>query len=171
MTPARFLDICRAASWKLTPDLVQRLDDDEFRSDLCRALSPEVVQEQHAFLLAMMRLEMDYRARLWEGLVEDRDDRYENIYRCAYLLYRLGREDDVFLLWQAKHLDMDVGCSIGVEYFIGAGVDETLRHLAVSENPDAGAIAAYVEGAFVKGDWLPGQSNWERAQFEYYWPA
>ena len=95
----------------------------------------------------------------------------DSICRCAFLLYRLGRPDDVFLLWQAKHLDMDVGCSLGVEYFVGAGVDATLAFLAQCDAPEAGEIAAYVGEAFVTDDAMQEQSGWEREQFQYHWPT
>lgn len=171
MTPTRFLDTCSAVSWALTPDLLRILDDDDFRNRVYPLLSPESFDERHALFLALMHREMDYRVRLWEGLVEDPDDRYENIYRCAFMLYRIGQPEDVFLLWHAKSLNMDVGSSLGVEYFIGAGVDPTLDHLKVSDSPEADKISAFIRHAFVDGDWMQWQKNWELAQSEQYWPT
>jgi hypothetical protein len=171
MTPVQFLDACEAFSWALNPDLIGMLDDDDFRNSLYAVLSAEPAGERHALFVALMHREMDYRARLWDRLVEDHDDRYENIYRCAFMLYRIGQPEDVFLLWHAKDLNMDVGSSLGVEYFIGAGVGPTLDHLKASDRPEAEKISAYIRGAFVTGDWLQWQKNWELAQSDHYWPT
>lgn len=43
-----------------------------------------------------------FRDDLWHGRGEDPDDDYENIYRCALLLYFLRDPQHADLLWRAK---------------------------------------------------------------------
>lgn len=170
MTPADFLLAARTVSWKLTPELAHLLDDDEFRNAVCRAVRPSVLPIQHPFLLELLSREVDYRQRLWEGLAQDPDDRYENLYRCAFLLSRLGRPEDVFVLWTAKHINMDVGTSLGAEYFIGAGLRPTLDFLSASGHPWADDITYYLKQAFVDGNGADDVSSWVMEQFRYHWP-
>ena len=170
MKAADFLLAAHAVSWKLTPELGHLLDDDDFRNEVCRALRPGVSPVHHPFLLELLSREMDYRQRLWEGMAQDPDDRYENIYRCAFLLSRLGRPEDVFVLWNAKHCNMDVGTALGVEYFIGAGLGPTLDFLSASGHPWADDITNYLKRAFVNGDEADDVSSWVMEQFRYHWP-
>jgi len=169
ITPAHFLLAARAVSWKLTPELGHMLDDDDFRNEICRALRPSMSRIHHPFLLSLLSREIDYRQRLWKGLAQDPDDRYENIYRCAFLLSRLGRPEDVFVLWKAKHCNMDVGTALGAEYFVGAGLGPTLDFLSASRHPCADDITSYLKQAFVNGNEADDLSCWVMEQFRYLW--
>ncbi len=129
------------------------------------ATIPDKPNESHrALLLALFRAEMQFRDDLWHGRVSDDDDHFENIYECAFLICQLGRVEDVFLLWNAKHLNMDVGASLGVEYFLGAGLETTLKFLDDSKHEDAPAIRRYLMHA----EDVDAQAAWEQEQLRYW---
>ncbi|TQK07587.1 hypothetical protein FBX97_2872 [Herbaspirillum sp. SJZ107] len=67
--------------------------------------------------------EMEYRRR------DDDHDYFENIYWCAYLLFKVGDPSDSEVMWRAKHINMDTGCGFDTENLVGAGVDETVTYL------------------------------------------
>ena len=57
--------------------------------------------------------------------IKDDGDSYEGIYRCAFLLYRLGNTSDIHTLWVAKHINMYVGTSkrlLRASYDTGRGL-------------------------------------------------
>jgi hypothetical protein len=57
----------------------------------------------------MFREEIEYRDALWHGSVEEVDDYFEGIHDCAFLLTRLGTEEDQKLIAKAGRLNQDVG--------------------------------------------------------------
>lgn len=107
---------------------------------------------------------MTYRQQLWDSQIDDNDDYSENIYFCAYLLSECAQLEDVFLLWEAKYLNMDVGCMLDANYMIGAGLTETLNYLQSSKHPQASTIYNYLAQYDYedRADWV--------AACEYYRP-
>ncbi|RLJ39563.1 hypothetical protein [Acidovorax sp. 106] len=114
----------------------------------------------HSLLRQLLREEVKYRNARWKGEVEDEDNHFEGIYRCAYLLGGCADPSDTLLLWDAKFINMDVGTSMGAEFFIGAGLPETLAYLGQSSAKDAAEIGEYVRSYFSDADALNWQKDW-----------
>ncbi|AOY01623.1 hypothetical protein [Jeongeupia sp. USM3] len=50
--------------------------------------------------------EIEFRNALWDGKATDDGTFSEGIFQCAFLIYRMGRTEDLPLLCQADHLNM-----------------------------------------------------------------
>ena len=114
----------------------------------------------HRLLRHLLQEEVRYRQALWSREIEDSENYSEGIYRCAYLLGGCADPNDTLQLWAAKHTDMDVGTSLGAEFFIGAGLHETLAYLGQSTAKEAAEIDEYVREYFSDEDALRWQKDW-----------
>ena len=108
----------------VTAEVVAALSQPEARQQLYKALLAKPRQAFRGLLRHLLQEEIDFRNALWNGEAEDEGDFYEGIYKCAFLLYGCGNPSDTLALWKAKHINMDVGTSMGAEYFVGAGLRE-----------------------------------------------
>ena len=163
----KFITTFKANSYELTSELVTQVEDGKFRKKLYAYLNKNLDNNYANLLLHLLKIEMNYRDLMWEGSEKDEDYLYENIYRCAFLLYRIGNPKDVFMLWEAKYLNMDVGTTLDANYFIGAGFDNTLAYLDESKNDKAEGIAYYISSYFEDED--IGQERWiESIDIEFF---
>ncbi|OEZ58192.1 hypothetical protein [Duganella sp. HH105] len=105
--------------------------------------------------------EVQYRAALWSGTTEDDGDCYEGIYRCAFLLYRIGDPADIATLWSAKYMNMDVGTSMGAEFFMGPGLQAVVQYLEKSSLEDSEEISEYIKGWACQDNAERWQRDWE----------
>jgi hypothetical protein len=115
----------------------------------------------HGLLRHLLQKEVQYRNALWNREDEDDGNNFEGIYRCAYLLGGCADPSDSLLLWEAKFINMDVGTSMGAEFFIGAGLHETLAYLDQCSAKEAAEIREYVRGHFSNANALKWQEDWE----------
>jgi hypothetical protein len=145
----------------LTSEIEYGLDSPQARQRLYKILIGRAVAPYATLFRKALAKEVEYRDALWHGTVEDDGDCYQGIYRCAFLIYRLRSLDNVHTLWAAKHLNMDVGSSMGAEFFIGAGLEVTISYLAESNLPDSGEISDYIAGWFSQDDAEEWQEDWE----------
>jgi hypothetical protein len=143
------------------PEVQAVLSSPAERQWLYKLILGEQMQLIAPLIRAALRMEVKYRNALWEGTAEDNGEHYEGIYRCAFLLYCVGDPADIFSLWQAKYLNMDVGTSMGAEFFVGAGVNESIKFIENSRHPEAGDITAYIQGWFSQPDAMQWQKSWE----------
>lgn len=155
------------ADWLASDDAQRMLSDVSRRVDLYRRLHPGPDAEHGPLLRALLEHECAFRRATDAAPAADDDDSFENLYRCALLLFQLGRVEDVLPLWRAKHIDMDTGCGLDIQFLVGAGVDETLAFLAASSDPAAREAGAYIADCRLGGDFddLPGWLAWRRAYF------
>ncbi|WP_282296055.1 hypothetical protein [Stenotrophomonas sp. PS02289] len=101
----------------------QDISSPETREQMLRSIRPENAKTHHPLLREIFRAEVAYRT------ADEDQEFFENIYWCAYLLFHVGDPADTSAMWQAKHLNMDVGCGFDVENMVGAGVEETIAYL------------------------------------------
>ena len=130
----------------ISPGLASAISQSGDRQSLYKVLLDQHIAPFRNVLLLALDHEVAFRNELFDGKCEDPDDHYEGIYRCAFLLYRAGHVADILPLWSAKHTNMDVGTSLGAEYFLGAGVSETVAFLEGWSDPDAVDILEYING-------------------------
>lgn len=147
------------------------------RKAFLKTIHPEQARSHPELIRAIFLKEMDYRRRLEYGETTEEEKKqenlhsyYENIYWTAYLLYHVGDPADVAIMWDAKHVNMDVGVSFDAEAMFGAGIDETISYLHAS---GLGLIAEYLEdhremmeGYFPNEDWL---TKWSENRKRYYY--
>ncbi|PJC99924.1 hypothetical protein GQ37_006400 [Janthinobacterium sp. BJB1] len=140
---------------------VGELESPRVRQQLYRILLERPIGPYASLIRQVFEREVQYRKALWQGEIEDDGDACEGIYRCAFLLYRVGSTSDIHALWAAKHINMDVGTSMGAEFFIGAGLQATISYLAESNLQDSNEILCYVDGWFSQDDAEEWQKDWE----------
>jgi hypothetical protein len=93
------------------------------REQALSKILPESAKQHHEMLRQLFMAEMEYRRH------DDDQEYFENIYWCAYLLFKVGDPSDSEVMWRAKHINMDTGCGFDTENMVGAGVDETVAYL------------------------------------------
>ena len=120
-----------------------------------------VVRKYHAELLDLFRNEMNFRR---DDSLPDEDSWFENIYWCGLLLYLVGDPEDVPLMWEAKHINMDVGCGFDSQFLVGAGVTETIRYLTDKGHTK---IAEYLDHIQASGE-LDDLPKWESYRISYF---
>lgn len=145
----------------VTPEMRAALSSPVERQNLYKLLAGMPPVPFYPLVQAAFEKEVEFRKALWDGIAEDEGDFYEGIYRCAFLLYRAANPKDIHLLWKAKHLNMDVGSSMGAEFFIGGGLEVSIEFLEGSNLPESPNIATYIKGWFAQPDALKWQKEWE----------
>lgn len=151
----------------VSPELASILSRSGERQSLYKVLLDKPMVPFRKLLLVALDHEVAFRAELFEGECEDPDDHYEGIYRCAFLLYCVGDVADTLPLWSAKHTNMDVGSSLGAEYFLGAGVADTTAFLDRWSDPDVVAILEYINEFLAYEDRVwSGREQWERERID-----
>ncbi len=93
------------------------------REYILRNIKPDDAKNHHDLLRKIFRLEMEYREN------DEELDYFENLYQCALLLYLIGDLNDVEIMWEAKHINMDTGCGFDIEFLVGAGAKKTIDYL------------------------------------------
>lgn len=138
------------------------------RYRLLKGIPPDraIVRTIHKELLDLFRIEMDYRKEDCPPQPDQEFDYVELIYWCGLLLYLIGDPADAPLMWEAKHIDFDIGCSFDIQFLVGAGVDETVQYLEAQGQAQA---VAYIKECQLSRDFedLPG---WERFRIHYFYP-
>jgi hypothetical protein len=151
----------------ISQGIVPILNQAAERQSLYNVLLDQPLEPFRNLLLHALDNEVAFRNELFNGECDDPDDHYEGIYRCAFLLYRAGDPADTLRLWSAKHINMDVGSSLGAEYFLGAGVDATMAFLDGWSDPGAADILAYIKEflSYEEGAWSC-QAEWEAERID-----
>lgn len=141
------------------------------RTAIYRALHPTPTAAHHRLLQAMLACEDDYRERLdsWdEGrAVEDDGEAHENLMWCALMLHQLGDFEDVLPMWRAKHISMDTGCAMDIEYLVGAGVEATLSYLDALDDEEAPHCAEYIRECASTGHFR-SLERWVAGRIAYF---
>ena len=148
--------------------LNEQLSSPEFRDELYKYIPTNPEPSYRELILELFEQEMTFREQLWEEEVEDPNDLFENIYLCAFLIYQMGFAEDVYILWEAKYLNMDVGSELGAQYFVGAGLEETLRLLETSTDEEAADISTYIQSWFQSDRDVEALKAWETGRTEYF---
>lgn len=63
---------------------------------------------------------------------------------AALLLAECGREEDVWVLWEAKNASFDTMAGIDGSLLFPAGIAGTTAHVIASENADRGDLMTYM---------------------------
>jgi hypothetical protein len=141
------------------------------RRAVIKAIPPDrdTVRRYHPQLIDLFRRELDWRRHAERDPNFKDDDpelgAFENLYWCGLLLYFAGDPEDVPLMWEAKHISMDTGCSFDVQFLVGAGVEQTLDYL---RRNDLHSIATYVEKCKGSGD-FDDLTKWEGFRINYFY--
>lgn len=161
LSAEKVLEVYEDSQGLLTPDIERALESPQERQRLYKLLLGRPVTLYSTLIRQAFAKEIGYRDALWHGTVEDDGDCYEGIYRCAFLIYRIGSLDDIHVLWSAKYMNMDVGSSMGAEFFIGAGLKATRSYLEESNLPESNEILDYIADWFSHNDAEKWHVNWE----------
>lgn len=91
------------------------------------------------------------RAALAEAMQRPWDE--HDLIKClTVLLFSIGHVEDSLIIWQAKSLTMDLGCSIEVQLLCGAGVEATRDYLSTSPDKQAPQALDHLETCITSGD-------------------
>ena len=94
-------------------------------------------------------------------------DYFENLYWCAFLLWRAGDVLDVIPLWRAKNTDFDTAGGFDVQFLTGAGLDETIRYLQARTDTEARNALDCMRSAGMPGNSTTPQ-EWALWRAEYF---
>jgi hypothetical protein len=161
MTSTDTLDQFVQADSVVTMAVSTSLRDPAKRRELYKRLVNTPMESVAPLLRQAFIEEVKYRDALWNCEIKDEGDYSEGIYHCAFLLYCLKKVEDLPILWRAKYLNMDVGCSMGAEFFVGAGMSESLAFAEHGPNQELLKLADYIRGHFEQPEAMMWQKKWE----------
>ncbi|MCW8139620.1 MAG: hypothetical protein KIT58_12045 [Planctomycetota bacterium] len=84
-------------------------------------------------------------------------------------LFNAGLVEDALLIWRAKTSSFDADASIDLQLLLGAGLDETLAHLAKATTPEAAAALARLNAAQARGSLASFTVNGAKADHEAHY--
>jgi hypothetical protein len=134
------------------------------RGEILDGIRPtrEAALENHELLRRIFERELEFRL----SNEPDPEDRFEQIYQCALLLYLIGDVSDASQMWKAKGSgDMDLGIGFDVQFLVGAGVAETIAHYR--QNGETKAVE-WLQGCEQHGD-FDYLEEWEEHQIQYHY--
>jgi len=137
------------------------LDDPLFREGLLREIHGNSSIDVSGLLRRLLQIEIDYRRDSENG------DYFENLYWCAFLLWRIGDLNDVINLWRAKNVNLDTACGFDIQFLVGAGVDETIRYLREKTDTESQAALGYIMECKASGG-FDGLQEWASQRSEYF---
>lgn len=162
MTAREFVALYGTSSGPVPDQALILLDDPRFRREVLREVH-QSVSTTAALLRTILEREVSYRET--GGCLEY----FENLYWCAFLLWRVGEVVDVIPLWRAKNIDFDTGCGLDVQFLVGAGLDETIRYLRSTPGSEAHAALDYILECKKIGD-FDAMQEWAKWREEYFRP-
>lgn len=129
------------------------------RERALQSIPPRDAAQHHPILKAIFQKEVEYHRA-------EEDFTYgENIYCCAFLLYCVGKREDIPDLWAAKQINMDLASGFDIQFLVGAGVDASLDYLHTIGLDEA---AQYINKCQVCGDFDDLQAWFEHQQAYFY---
>jgi hypothetical protein len=162
MTPSELVRQYRGDSVPLPQEVLSQLDEPSFRADVLHAIHRDPTINAAGLLRIILKREVAYRRTDGAG------EYFENLYWCAFLLWRVGDVRDVLALWQAKQTNFDTACGLDVQCLVGAGVNETVAYLRASPDAEAPNALDYLLKCREAGDFaeLEDWSKWRSAYFD-----
>ena len=148
--------------------LDQVLSSPTERHQIYRAIARQPPRPYRLLLLRLLDREIAFRNALWDRSAEFDEESAEGIFHCAYLLSLCGEPADTKALWKAQYLNQDVG-ELEVEYFIGAGVPETLAFLTHENDETSQEIAGFIRDSLkqpIETQWLASWRASRHARFD-----
>jgi hypothetical protein len=139
------------------------LADASFRELLYNELHDSVTASHAPLVRDLMQHEIQYRRDESDG------DKFENLYWCGLLLYQIGDVNDVYLLWQAKHVNYDTDCGFDIQFLAGAGLETTLEHLKTQPSSESQEALAYLLKYKASGD-FDDLNSWLKFKRNYFKP-
>ncbi len=161
MTPLEFILGHQGSSVRLSEAESQYLHDPAIRRQLLRAIHTRPSTDASGLLRYILALETG------DSSGGNNPDFYENLYWCAYLVWRMKKLEDVPALWRAKNMNFDAGAGFDVQFLTGAGVDETIHYLQARDDPESGAAAAYLIKCKDAGD-FDALQDWAAWREHYF---
>jgi hypothetical protein len=116
-------------------------------------------------LLILFDEEIAFRNALWNRTESDDGAFSEGIFHCAFLIHCCGEPGDTAILWTAQYLNQDIG-ELDGEYFVGAGLTETLSYLSHADGEASNGIARHIKQWSSYGSdnslasWQQGRRQW-----------
>lgn len=164
MKVINFLEEYLSNENKLSPEIEKMIGNASFRASLYKEIDANFQIKYHSLLLDLLKQEMIYRAKDDEN---NDDEYFENIYWCSLFLYKIGDIEDVNILWKAKNIDFDTFCGFDVQFLVGAGVNETIKHLQSKTDKDSTEALQYILGCKDAGD-FSYLDEWYELKVNYF---
>jgi len=131
---------------ELSAEASRLLDVSSFRQGVLREIHRSPSRDASGLLRAILDREADCR------LSGKSEEYFENLYWCAFLLWRVGDLRDVIPLWRAKNIDFDTACGFDIQFLTGAGLNQTIEYLESCADPEAGPALEYIMNCRAAGD-------------------
>ncbi|TGL31337.1 hypothetical protein EHQ52_15480 [Leptospira koniambonensis] len=168
MNEKDILDKYLSNDCKIDTEIETKLIDAAFRNSFYNLVPNFPPRNYQNILIFLFELEIKDR----NGELRDNDkyrgEYFENIYLCGFLLSKVGDPKDVFTIWKAHRMDMDIGY-LDAHYFIGAGLSKTIRYLESSADEISKEIREYIlEELTDENAENFNIKKWERGMLEYH---
>jgi hypothetical protein len=160
--------------WLATPEAQQLLTSLPVRRGLYRAMlsatrfHPEAAKAFAPMVRALLPHEVAFRSQQ-ESDPDDTDGcGFENLYKCALVLFDVGELVDVMPLFRAKHTNFDTGLGMDGEFLLGAGLHATRDHaakLAAAGDQQAKELLDYLG---LMDDNPADVNSWRTATYSYH---
>jgi hypothetical protein len=152
------------SSVDFSPESSRLLEHPAYREGVLREIQQNPGWDASGLLRDILQREVAERAK-------DADNAYlENLYWCAFLLYRIGDVRDVTSLWRAKNTDFDSASCLDCQALVGAGVDATIRYLQEKEDHESKDALEYIKGCKSSGE-FDSLDDWAKWRSDYYGAA
>jgi len=146
---------------RLTPEDHRILEEPRVRHAVLGEIDRAGPLDASGLLRLLLDHESAYRRSDSDG------EFFENLYWCAFLLWRIGSVDDVIPLWRAKNIDFDTASGFDIQLLVGAGVDRTIEYLATKKDAEATAALERIVACRGAGDFdrLEEWAAWRSTYF------
>lgn len=162
MNAQQALEIFKQNGNTLTPEIKAVIAIPDERQALYKILLEQAVLPFSEIIRESFQKEIEFRNALWEGKATDDGTFSEGIFRCAFLIYRMGRTEDLPLLCQADYLNMDVG-ELDRMFFVGPGVAEAIAFFESENIADGKTYASAVRDFFANPEAMGWLKEWEES--------
>lgn len=132
--------------------------DPSKRYRILKGVNVDSIKASHEMVKRIFVLEMNYRNT--DGVLEY----FENLYLSGFLLYCIGSLDDVEMMWDAKHINMDTGSGFDIQNLVGCGVESTI---SFCESIGRFDICDYLNSCKGCGD-FDDLDSWARSRIRYF---
>lgn len=161
MHPKQFIQNYQKISFRSSDEAIHLIANAAYREQLYVELHLQLKAKNAPLLRDLLTVEMQDRQDSSIG------DFFENLYWCAFLLYRIGNSSDIALLWQAKNIDFDSFSGFDTQFLVGAGVQTTIEHLQALSDENATAILKHILQCQQSGD-FDDMESWFQDKMDYY---
>lgn len=122
MDISKFIDKISLENIKENKKLIEELNDFKLREKIYYYIHNNFNTKYNKLIYFMADIE--YNERLEDTYME-----YDLFYFSIFLIYRLKKVSDIFLIWEYKYTDFDSSFGVEGEFLLSTGYENTILYL------------------------------------------